>query len=108
MDKDVQSQLLAMWQHPDLEEFFRLPQSQHLTQVLEELARFGPVVLGAHDERQLDGSLQSVWVCSLRLRLGPTPPLLGAGAVPELAALRCLVEAVCQLRREVRGLDYLR
>lgn len=92
--------LLGMLHHPDLIAEYDPEQLCDLSEAVLLLSQYGEVTLGSHDDRD-HSTLRIEWSATLRLRSGGSP-LMAHGPSPLLAVLRCLMEALSEVRRQAR------
>lgn len=98
MEQD--NHLLGMLHHPDLIAEYDPEQLCDLGEVISLLSQYGEMTLGSHDDRD-HLTLKVEWSATLRMRSGGDP-LMAHGSSPLLAALRCLMEALSEVRRQAR------
>jgi hypothetical protein len=74
----------------------------NLEEALRELAGFGEVVLGTHDEITEDGDISQEYVCSVWMRghSKEEAPIITESLNPTLAALRCLRALLSRIAAE--------
>lgn len=103
----VERQLQNLYQHDILEPVFAargLQAPWDLDVILEELGKMGEITLGSHDEEIEFAGVKQIFICSLRWRVPPTsgPSYLSAtGDTASLAVLRCLMETLYCVRKQV-------